>query len=116
MTAPADHSLALIDAYNRRDATTIEAMLHPDIVYIRPGPRRARSTDSIVRLYQSDWERNDATIAVRSTLAQGDRVAVEIEVTFPAGQVLQGAAFHRWDGHLLAEYRAYLDPPASSSG
>lgn len=105
-----DRSLALIDAYNRRDGEAIRAMLHPDIVYVRPGPRQARSTDSIVRLYQSDWDRNDATIAVRSTMSEGDRVAVEIEVTFPSGTVLQGAAVHRWDGDLLAEYRAYLDP------
>lgn len=110
MTAPVDRSLALIDAYNRRDATAIAGMLHPDITYVRPGPRQARSTDGIVRLYQSDWDRNDATIAVRSTLSEGDRVAVEIDVTFPDGRVLQGSAFHRWDDAVLAEYRAYLDP------
>lgn len=108
---PVDRSLALIDAYNRRDAGAIRAMLHPDITYVRPGPRRATSVDSIIRLYEADWSRNDATIAVRTTLADGDRVVVEIAVTFPAtGTVLEGAAVHRWANDLLVEYRAYLDP------
>ena len=107
---PLERSLALIDAYNRRDADAIAAVLHPDIEYVRPGPRLAAGPDSIIRLYRSDWERNDATIAVHSSMSDGDRVTVEIEVTSASGATFQGAAFHRWDDGLLVGYRAYLDP------
>lgn len=107
---PVDRSRSLIAAYNRRDAAAIGTLLHPDISYVRPGPRRATNTDGIVRLYRADWNRNDASVTVRTAMSEGDRVALEIEVAFPDGRILQGAAFHRWDGGLLAEYRAYLDP------
>lgn len=108
---PADRSRALVDAYNRRDAEAIRAMLHPAITYVRPGPRAVPDHDAIVRLYEADWDRNDATLEIRSTMEDADRVLVELTITVPgADQPIEGCAVHRWADGLLAEYRAYLDP------
>lgn len=108
---PVDHSRALVEAYNRRDGAAIAAMLHPAITYVRPGPRTVPDHDAIVRLYEADWERNDATLEIRSTLADGDRVLVELTITVPgADHPMEGCAVHRWSDGLLLEYRAYLDP------
>ncbi len=108
---PIDHSRALVDAYNRRDAEAIRAMLHPDITYVRPGPWPVPDHDAIVRLYQADWARNGARLEIRSTMEDGDRVLVELTITVPgADRPMEGCAVHRWDDGLLSEYRAYLDP------
>lgn len=108
---PVDHSRALVEAYNRRDAVVIREMLHPDISYVRPGPRAVPDHDAIVRLYEADWGRNDATLDIRSIMEDGDRVLVELTITVPgADRPMEGCAVHRWTDGLLAEYRAYLDP------
>jgi predicted ester cyclase len=85
-------------------------------------PRRAEDADQIVRLFQA-WAKAlpDPQVSVKSAIAEGDNVAVELRVIGamhgPFGdfsprrkpQVMCGAVFCSYEGGLIKELRNYFD-------
>lgn len=112
MGRPSELSAQLLDAYNRRDRAAMREMLSPEILYIRPGPARVDGVDSIMSLYESDWERYDNQNVIRRMVEDGDTVAMEFTVGIAGADPIEVEAvvLHRWVDDRLVFYRLYVDP------
>lgn len=113
MPTPAELSARFLDAFNRRDADTMRAMLAPEVTYVRPGPTRIEGVDAIIGRYRSDWERYDNRNTIRQIIEEGNDVAMEITaVVEREGQHVEFefAVIMRWVDDKLVYYRLYVDP------
>lgn len=109
MREPSKLSRDFLAAFNRRDGETMQAMLAPEVVYIRPGPTRIEGVEAIMDRYRRDWDRYDNHNIVRDVVADGDTAAMEITMKFPDGAEAEAVVVSRWVGELMVSYRLYLD-------
>lgn len=107
---PAELSRAFLDAYNRRDADTMRAMLADQFAYVRPGPVTLDGADRVMERYRKDWESVGATLRVRHLLEAGSEVVMEITIDRPDGVSIEAVVLHRWMDGRLERYRLYRDP------
>lgn len=107
-------SRTFIDAYNRRDADAIRALVADDVSYVRPGQKLLTSPDEVVGIYQKEWGNvSRSRVDVRDAWHVDDAVCAEITVTVEidgAELQVEGGVFHGWKGGKLVRYRLYLDP------
>ncbi|NVM24024.1 MAG: nuclear transport factor 2 family protein [Desulfobacterales bacterium] len=114
LPTPLAQSQAFIDAYNRRDADALRALLAPDLEYVRPGPVTLTTTDEVMAQYEMDWSRFERSrVDIRSFVEADDTVAAE--VTISASErgreaVVEAVVIHQWRNGRLIRYRAYFDP------
>ncbi len=106
---PAELSRAFLDAYNRRDAVAMEAMLGEEFSYVRPGPVALEGVDRVMGRYRKDWEAVGATLAVRHLVEAGPEVVMEITIDRPDGVTIEAVVLHRWENQRLVRYRLYRD-------
>lgn len=103
-----------IEAYNRRDAAALRALLADDVAFVRPGGRVLPGPDEVVASYEREWSRvARSRVDVRRAWEVEDRVCAEITVTVLVGRAehaVEGSVFHRWRDGRLVRYRLYLDP------
>lgn len=111
MRTPSELSQIFLEAYNRRDGETMQSMLAPEVVYIRPGPTRIAGVEAIIDRYQRDWDRFDNHNLVRSVMEDGDTSVMEITMKFPDGAESEAVVVTRWVGELMVSYRLYMDRP-----
>ena len=115
-----------IDAFNAHDWERIAAGIQPDCLYDEIGTgRQAKGTDEILEIFQGWTEAMpDARGAVRSAIASGNRVALEVTwegtLTGPFGefpatgksQVTPAALCFTFEGDRIKECRQYFDSMA----
>lgn len=106
---PADLSRTFLDAYNRRDADTMRAMLADEFSYVRPGPVTLEGVERVMDRYAKDWEAVGATLRVRHLIEAGAEVVMEITIDRPDGVSIEAVVLHRWDEGRLVGYRLYRD-------
>ena len=114
MPTPLEHSQAFIDAYNRRDADALRALLAPELEYVRPGPVTLTTPDEVMTQYEMDWTRFERSrVDIRSFVEVDDTVAAEVTISASAGGrevVVEAVVVHQWRNGRLVRYRAYFDP------
>lgn len=106
---PADLSRTFLDAYNRRDADTMRAMLADEFSYVRPGPVTLEGVERVMDRYAKDWEAVGAILRVRHLIEAGAEVAMEITIDRPDGVSIEAIVLHRWQDARLVRYRLYRD-------
>jgi hypothetical protein len=111
-----------VEAFNDRDVPAMEAMLAPDVRFIRPG-RTLSGRDEALAQYAKDWSAMPLVRAViHSIFAHEDNVAIELSLWMHGQEMdqsnISAAAFHTWQNQQLVRYRAFMDPPntAADSG
>lgn len=103
-----------IEAFNRRDADAMEAMLHPSIRYVAAGETVAEGHQQVRDFYRPFF--NTDVVATMRHGAIGDDLAffeIELVGTLPDGASyrLVGAVRQQWADQRMVDYRSYPDPP-----
>lgn len=111
---PLELASGYIDAFNRRDADAMEAMLHPGIRYVAAGETVAEGHQQVRDFYRPFFN-TDVTATMRHG-AIGDGIAffeIELVGTLPDGATyrLVSAVRQQWVEQAMVDYRSYPDPP-----
>lgn len=107
---PRQLSLRFLEAYNRRNAEALRALIDPEVHYVRMGGRVADGVDDVVAAYVASWDAGFVFELDRST-EEGDAVVIEItgRRQRPPHEVIKACDYHRWRDGRMIEYRAYVD-------
>jgi len=111
---PLELASAYIDAFNRRDADAMGAMLHADIRYVAAGETVAEGQQQVREFYRPFF--NTDVVATMRHGAIGDNlVFFEIELV---GTLHDGATYRlvsavrqEWVDQRMIDYRSYPDLP-----
>jgi len=113
-STPLEHSQALINAYNRRDAEALRSLLAPKLEYIRPEAITLTTPDEVMAQYEIDWATFERSrVDIRSYVEDEDTVAAEVTILASRERqdmVVEAVVFHQWRNGRLVRYRAYFDP------
>lgn len=111
---PAELAARYIDAFNRRDWSTMNSMLCEDIRYVVSGDLVASGRAEVEQYYAPFFNTDvEATVSQLAATEQSAFFEVALAGSMADGSTyeLVSAVRQEWSNGCLRSYRAYPDPP-----